>query len=117
VAGGIGITPFLARMEEFAHREPSKIAVDLFYCARNPGEAFINNLKQLAGAAGVSLHIVLDGHDRRLDAETLCARVPEWKNASLWFCGPSGFGRALRQGLVPRGFEAGRFHQELFEMR
>jgi predicted ferric reductase len=117
VAGGIGITPFLARMEELVHRGAIKGAADLFYCVRNPDGAFVENLKQLAEAAGVTLHIVIDGHDRPLDAEKLCAEVPEWKDASLWFCGPSGFGHALRQGLASRGFEAKHFHQELFEMR
>ncbi|MDR2015160.1 MAG: ferric reductase-like transmembrane domain-containing protein [Azoarcus sp.] len=117
VAGGIGITPFLARMEELVHRESAKVAVDLFYCARNPDGAFAKNLEQLARAADVALHMIVDGRDRRLDAERLCGEVPEWKNASLWFCGPSGFGHALRQGLVSRGFEARRFQQELFEMR
>jgi predicted ferric reductase len=117
VAGGIGITPFLARMEEFAHCESAKCAVDLFYCARDPDETFVKNLEQLAQAADVALHIIVDGRDRRLDAEQLCAKVPEWNNASLWFCGPAGFGHTLRQGLVSRGFEAGRYHQELFEMR
>ena len=117
VAGGIGITPFLAKLEEFVHCNPAKGAVDLFYCVRNPDEAFVENLAQLARAAGATLHVIVDGRDRLLDAEKLCADVPEWKDASLWFCGPSGFGYALRQGLVSRGLEAKYFHQELFEMR
>jgi len=117
VAGGIGITPFLARLEEFIQRTPAKGAVDLFYCVRNPDEGFVENLEQLAGTVGVTLRVVVDGRDRQLDAEQLCAEAPEWKESSLWFCGPSGFGQALRQGLMSRGFEAKNFHQELFEMR
>jgi predicted ferric reductase len=117
VAGGIGMTPFLARLEELVHQGSAKDAVDLFYCVRNPDEVFVKNLEQLARAAGVALRVIVDGRDRLLDAERLCAEVPEWKDASLWFCGPSGFGYALRQGLVSRGFEAKHFHQELFEMR
>jgi predicted ferric reductase len=116
VAGGIGITPFLAKMEEFVHGGP-KGAVDLFYCVRNPEMASVERLGQLAGAAGVTLHLFIDGRDRLLDAEKLCNEIPEWKDASVWFCGPSAFGHALRQGLVSRGFEARHFHQELFEMR
>lgn len=117
VAGGIGITPFLARLEEIAHHGAPKSAVDLFYCARNPDETFVENLKQLAQSANATLHMLIDGRDARLDTEKLCAIVPGWKDASLWFCGPSGFGHALRQGLVSRGFETKHFHQELFEMR
>jgi predicted ferric reductase len=117
VAGGIGITPFLAKLEEFVHHAPAKGTVDLFYCAKNPDPAFVGNLEQLAKATGVTLHVIVDGRDPRLDNEALCATVPEWQAASLWFCGPAGFGHALRQGLVSRGFEAKRFHQELFAMR
>jgi ferredoxin-NADP reductase len=43
--------------------------------------------------------------------------TPDWKDAETWFCGPAGFGRALRTAMVKRGFDAGRFHQERFEMR
>ncbi|MCL2160636.1 MAG: ferric reductase-like transmembrane domain-containing protein [Betaproteobacteria bacterium] len=117
VAGGIGITPFLARMEEFAHHAPSKVAVDLFYCVKNPDEVFVENLTQLAKAAGTTLHVLVDGRDPLLNAEKLCVEVLEWRDASLWFCGPSGFGQALLKGLVSHGFEAKYFHQELFEMR
>ncbi len=45
------------------------------------------------------------------------ALVPDWTEASIWFCGPSGFGEALRQPMLARGLPASNFHQELFEMR
>ena len=45
------------------------------------------------------------------------AAVPDWADASIWFCGPPGFGRALRKDFVARGLPPGRFHQEMFEMR
>jgi predicted ferric reductase len=117
VAGGIGITPFMARMEELAHRDQTENAVDLFYSTKRPNEAFIGPLQQLAEASGVRLHLIVAGRDGLLDAEKLCAEVPEWKDASLWFCGPAGFGHALRRGLNARGFDTAHFHQELFDMR
>jgi predicted ferric reductase len=44
--------------------------------------------------------------------------VPGWREASIWFCGPAGFGEALRHDFAAHGFPAGqRFHEELFEMR
>jgi ferredoxin-NADP reductase len=43
--------------------------------------------------------------------------VPGWKDASVWFCGPTAFGRALRADLLAQGLEPEAFHQELFEMR
>jgi predicted ferric reductase len=117
VAGGIGITPFMARMEELAHRSQMENAVDLFYSTKQPDEAFIGPLRQLAEASGVRLRLIVAGRDGLLDAEKLCAEVPEWKDASLWFCGPAGFGHVLRRGLEARGFDGAHFHQELFDMR
>jgi predicted ferric reductase len=41
----------------------------------------------------------------------------EWASASLWFCGPGAFGRALRQDFIAAGLAQADFHQEIFEMR
>lgn len=116
VAGGIGITPFIARLQARARRADPR-SVDLFYCTSAPDQGFIDKLEQLAGRAGVRLHVLVSGKDARLDVERLCQLVPQWRQTSVWFCGPAGFGQALREGLQARGLDAGDFHQELFEMR
>jgi predicted ferric reductase len=114
----------MARMEELARQNPAAgeggqtgNAVDLFYSTGMPDEAFIARLQRLAEAAGVALHVIASGRDRKLDGESLCAAVSQWREASLWFCGPAGFGRALRRDLANRGFDPAHFHQELFDMR
>ena len=118
VAGGIGITPFIARLEEFAHvGSKADGAVDLFYSAQKPDAAFVAQLRQLADGSGVTLHLIDSARDGKLDAARLREAVPAWRDASLWFCGPAGFGRSLRQGLVTCGFHVEHFHQELFDMR
>ena len=44
--------------------------------------------------------------------------VPDWRKASIWFCGPTGFGEALKDDFAAQGFPVERrFHQELFAMR
>ena len=63
------------------------------------------------------LHLLWDERDGRLDAERIAETVPEWRDADVWFCGPAGFGRALREGLAALGLPKARFHQEIFEMR
>jgi predicted ferric reductase len=124
VAGGIGITPFMARMETLARQNPAadagnppESAVDLFYSTGMPDEIFIARLRQLAEAAGVDLRVIASGRDRKLDGGSLCAAAPAWRESSLWFCGPAGFGHALRRDLLSRGFDPAHFHQELFDMR
>ncbi len=116
VAGGIGITPFIARMHVLASQPDGKI-IDLFYSTSAPDDAFIAKVRQRAQEAKVNLHVLVATTDGRLTAERICQSVPEWKDADLWFCGPAGFGQALRQDLTARGLPSDDFHQELFDMR
>ncbi|MBV2135055.1 ferric reductase-like transmembrane domain-containing protein [Pseudomonas sp. MAP12] len=116
VAGGIGITPFIARMQA-RERHPETRSIDLFYSTSAPDQGFIDKLQQLAKRANVQLHVLVSGKDGRLTADGLCQMVPEWQSASVWFCGPAGFGQSLRQDLLARGLAGEDFHQELFDMR
>lgn len=116
VAGGIGITPFVARMQARLG-EGGAAPVDLFYSTSALDEGFIARLRELAARAKVKLHVLVSPRDGRLDADGICHAVPDWKQAGVWFCGPAGFGQSLRDTLGARGLEDGRFHQELFEMR
>ena len=116
VGGGIGITPFIARLRALAV-EPDGRAVDLFYSTAAPDEDFIARLQRDADAAGVRLHVLVTARDGRLDVPRICNAVPGWQDADVWFCGPAGFGQALREGFTARGLAAADFHQELFDMR
>jgi len=116
VGGGIGITPFIARMKALAVA-PDGREVDLFYSTAEPDQGFIARLQRDAQAAGVRLHVLVSARDGRLDVARICDTVPGWAEADVWFCGPGRFGRALREGFVARGLPAADFHQELFDMR
>jgi predicted ferric reductase len=66
----------------------------------------------------VRVHVLHDPRDGRLTGERIRAAVPDWREASFWFCGPPGFGVALRDDFARQGLSVvGRFHQELFAMR
>ena len=116
VGGGIGITPFIARMKALAV-EPDGRAVDLFYSTAAPDDDFIGRVQRDAAAAGVNLHVLVSARDGRLDVARICTAVPAWSEADIWFCGPGGFGQALREGFIAKGLSADDFHQELFDMR
>ena len=116
VAGGIGITPFVARMKALAAANDGK-AVDLIFCVSELDEKGLNYIQQDATAAGVNLHILYDKRDGRLNAERLCEMMPDWQNASIWFCGPAAFGDQLQADLAARGLNSGDFHREMFSMR
>ena len=116
VGAGIGITPFIAKMKHRA-REPREQQIDLFHVTSDVDQTAIDKLTADAEAANVRLHITIPPQQGRLTPEQIRTLVPEWRNASLWFCGPSGFGHALREDFVKHGLPARHYHQELFEMR
>jgi predicted ferric reductase len=116
VGGGIGITPFIARMKSLAERPDGRI-VDLFHTTVDFDEEAIGKLRHDAAAAKVRLHVLVDAKDGRLNAERICQAVPDWKSSDIWFCGPAGFGDALRRDFRTKGLAAANFHQELFAMR
>ncbi|WP_445500718.1 ferredoxin reductase family protein [Microvirga sp. G4-2] len=124
VGGGIGITPFIARMKQIARErqakpDPSRTReIHLFHPTADYSDEAITKLRADAEAAGVHLHVLHDKRDGRLTGERIRAAVPGWREASLWFCGPAGFGEALRRDFARQGLKvAKRFHQELFAMR
>ncbi|MGE5548425.1 MAG: ferric reductase-like transmembrane domain-containing protein [Solirubrobacterales bacterium] len=118
VGAGIGITPFIARLKHLAaspgHPPP---AIDLFHTTADYDGDAIARLRADADAAGIRLHVLVDARDGRLDGTRIRALVPEWREASLWFCGPAPFGQALREDFTAHGLPGRRFHQELFAMR
>lgn len=116
IGAGIGITPFVARMQALA-RHPDGRVVDLFHTTAEVDEDALERLARDARAAGVQMHLMIDARDGRLNGAQLRGAVPDWRAADVWFCGPAAFGHALREDLVAHGLPDGRFHQELFAMR
>jgi predicted ferric reductase len=123
VGAGIGITPFLARLEALAEErgtaatEEDKTSVDLFHPVSECSPEMEQKLERAAEAAGVRLHLVRSPRDGILTGERIRSLVSDWKNASLWFCGPAAFGKSLRADFAKEGASMRNFHQELFAMR
>jgi len=116
VAGGIGVTPFIAQMKHLA-RQPGKQKVDLFHTSANYDETAMAKLTADAKAAGIKLHLHNSVDEGTLTPDTIRDAVPKWRQSSIWFCGPTAFGKALRKDLVEHGLAVDDYHQELFEMR
>jgi predicted ferric reductase len=122
IGGGIGITPFIARMKEL-HRRVSgngglSQTVDLFHTTADIDEEAFAKLAADAKSANIQLHILVDTRDGFLTCQRIREAVPQWREASVWFCGPVGFGEALLKDFAAQGFPVVQhFHQELFAMR
>lgn len=123
IGGGIGITPFIARMKHMALNAgqpdwPAGQNIHLFHATSDVDEGALEKLAEDARCADVRLHVLVSERDGRLTGERIRAEVPEWREASIWFCGPAGFGTALKADFAAHGFPAEQhFHQELFAMR
>ncbi|MEG6508846.1 ferric reductase-like transmembrane domain-containing protein [Methyloligella sp. 2.7D] len=124
IGGGIGITPFIAQMKHLAAlraeaqggQRPQTI--HLFHCTPDADETAFAKLTADAKAANVVLHLMLDSRDGLLTGEQIRSTVRQWQEASIWFCGPAGFGHALQSDFAAHGFPvAQHFHRELFNLR
>ncbi|MBC7279917.1 MAG: ferric reductase-like transmembrane domain-containing protein [Hoeflea sp.] len=123
IGGGIGITPFVSRMKALAHAKkhspgaPRQI-IDLFHTTTDLDETALARLGADAVDADVRLHVLIDARHGKLTGARIREEMPDWREASFWFCGPVGFGDALRADFAAHGFDTRtRFHQELFSMR
>ena len=116
ISAGIGITPFVSRMQQLAGHPDGK-SIDLFHATSASDVRANEGLWRLATEAGVRLHVWVRAEDGRLRAEHVCRGVPEWKEADIWFCGPADFGKSLRKEFTAAGLPPSSFHQELFHLR
>ncbi|MBA3058610.1 MAG: ferric reductase-like transmembrane domain-containing protein [Gammaproteobacteria bacterium] len=114
IAGGIGVTPFLAWLESLQPNPQQAPSANLHYCTRNQAtDSLAQRLIQLCAtlpSVRLSIHDASQGAN--LKAHTLGATG----KSEIWFCGPTGLGQSLREGLKAMGVTP-RFHQEAFEMR
>ncbi|RKT43646.1 ferredoxin reductase family protein [Thiocapsa rosea] len=119
VAGGIGVTPFIAWLEALRAKPDASLITDLHYSTRNRGtDPFVDRLETLcADLPGVSLHIHDSQAGSTLSAEHLASMHDGLRKTEVWFCGPSRFAKRLRTGLTRAWRGRLRFHQEAFEMR
>lgn len=118
VAAGIGVAPFIARLEQLAAQGHQLQNVDFWYCTYTVSEnLYPYQLDALCAQTGVRLHRMVAERGQQLSAEIIRHTVPDISRISVWFCGPVGFARALCDGLSAAGLEEKHFHAERFEMR
>jgi predicted ferric reductase len=116
VAGGVGIAPFLARLEALAAHGGARGDVHLFYCVKSRRAAFPDGLEALCAKAGVTLHLHVSERDGRISTGTIGKTAK--RAGSVWFCGPRAWGEKLRSALWrDHGLPPERFHRERFEFR
>lgn len=116
VAGGIGVTPFLAALENrIKHPEQNPSAVNLHYCtSAAAADPLVERLQQLTKSLPeVTLQVHDSQQGQRLTVEQLSIKE---KKVDVWFCGPEGLAKVLLSGLKKQSTSL-RFHQEVFKFR
>ena len=114
IAGGIGITPFLARLRS----GPLTQSVRLIYLHRNAADAaYLNELDELAAhQPQLSLKVVASG-DGLPDLNTLLPTAAELTHCPCYLCGPMGLIKAAVALLKQRGVPAKHIHFDRFDFR
>lgn len=118
VAGGIGVAPFMARLEALASGGTvTQRNIHFFYSVHSVQEAsFPQGLEALCQRAGVTLHLRVTPRDGRISDGDI-GRFAQ-QSRGVWFCGPAAWARSLRDSLRRDfGLSRQQFHRELFEFR
>ena len=118
LAGGIGITPFLAFADSLTAQNTRNIT--LVYCVGKPQEAV--GLERLQAAQSRSdlfrLHLHVSSEDGRMDAAKLVETTKlEMPKTGFWFCGPAPMRRSIIQDLKAIGKAPSSVNFEEFEFR
>ncbi|HET7362843.1 MAG TPA: FAD-dependent oxidoreductase [Burkholderiales bacterium] len=119
LAGGIGITPFLAMVRDAAKRKlPHHIM--LVYSNRRPQDAaFLAELERLQGPKFRLVTTMTDapewrGERRRISRELLAEHVPDLRAPVYYFAGPPGMTMAVQGMLKELGVSEDDMRSEEF---
>ena len=115
-AAGIGVTPFLARMDELSQQGGSDKSIRFIFTYKDDDKALAELVEQKAKSAGVDLQLHNSSQRGRLNLSAEINAINDIERYSVWFCGPVQLGDSIRQLMRERGCQQ-HFHQELFEMR
>jgi predicted ferric reductase len=116
IGAGIGITPFLARLEALAADQILPRPTRLYFCATE-AHPLTARVRALCQQAQVDCQIVNSTPDNPLELRHAMMPVDDPHRASLWFCGPWAFGNALERAWRAAGLRPARFHREHFAFR
>ena len=107
IAGGIGITPFLAQIAQIA-RHGGRF--ELHYAARN--RALGAYMADLTARHGARIHRYFDDQGQIINLKSLLATQPI--GTHLYICGPKGMITWVRQTAEAMGWPAAAVHYEEF---
>jgi predicted ferric reductase len=112
IAGGVGITPIRALLEELDGHTV------VIYRVNSPRDAvLLDELRALAHAKGAVLHVVAGpAVPDRLAPEALARLVPDVRDRDVFVCGPPGMAGAVLRSLRALRVPKPQIHAERFSL-
>jgi predicted ferric reductase len=116
IAGGIGITPIRALVEEM----PGNLVL-IYRVMRDDDLIFRDELERIARYRDIELHYVVGDHalpenERLLSPDHLYELVPDIIDREVYLCGPPGMMDVLERHVREAGVETKYIHTERFAL-
>ncbi|RJQ85356.1 oxidoreductase [Amycolatopsis panacis] len=117
IAGGVGITPIRALLEDVAGH-----VVVLYRTHRREDAVLLPELLNLAKARGGVVHLLVGPKEQsgpygpQLGPESLYALVPDIAERDVFVCGPAGMTSAVLRSVRQLGVPAAQVHAERFSL-
>ena len=107
IAGGIGITPFMAQLEDLHHGE---VPYELHYSVRSPDHAaFLTRLRERQGGR---VRMYYDSEGQAIDFDGLLSSQP--LGTHVYVCGPAGLIERVTSAARGWGWPDSHIHWEQF---
>ena len=114
IAGGSGITPIRAILQEIAHRRPDQ-DVTLLYYNENRAPLFKQEWSVLQQIMPRFKVILIDtAQSGLISPQQLLTHCPDLRHREVFVCGPVGLMAAAQQQLLDLGLNPKQLHQESF---
>jgi predicted ferric reductase len=118
VAGGIGITPFIAMSDDL--KKGMSYNVDLYYSVKDEDE-FINlkNFENIQNITKGKFRIIpwISSKEGRLNTGIISKKSKGLKGKDFYLCGPQALKDAIKTGLKESGINEDKIHDEEFTFK
>jgi ferredoxin-NADP reductase len=117
IAGGVGITPLRAMIEDLPAR-PGDITV-LYRATTEKDLLFRSELEELAKARGIDVRYLLGRRDKKPDplgVRNLRQQVFDLAKRDIYLCGPPGMMNLATRNMRSLGVRRSQIHRERFEL-
>ncbi|MFN3988150.1 MAG: 2Fe-2S iron-sulfur cluster-binding protein [Rhodocyclaceae bacterium] len=122
IAGGVGITPLLAMLDQWASMRHSYSEAHLYWQVRHEQEAIYRDVLLMLTKRSPALQVRLlvsrpqQGHPERISVELLRAELGAFSHTDFYLCAGTGLLESLLAGLRAAGIADAALHFERFAL-